>query len=77
MSNNNVRGITIPFEVADQITLASLTDHRDYLRSELDQWKANPKTDSNPSGYWLHPEDVVKNEILITHLDAIIDYYGG
>jgi hypothetical protein len=54
-----------------------LKEQRSYLKSELKKWKKNPKTDANPGGYWLHPEDVVKNEIMIHHLDAIIDYYGG
>jgi hypothetical protein len=71
------QGFTIPWETADQITLASLKDHRDVLKNELKQWRKNPKTDANPGGYWLHPEDVGKNEILIHHMDAIINYYGG
>ena len=74
---DRAQGLTLSWETADQITLASLTNHRDYLKSELKQWKKNPKTDSNPEGYWMHPEDVSKNQILIHHMDAIIDYYGG
>ena len=70
-------GLTIPFELADSITVTYLKEQRSYLKSELKKWKKNPKTDANPGGYWLHPEDVVKNEIMIHHLDAIIDYYGG
>lgn len=74
---DRAQGLTLSWETADQITLASLTNHRDYLKSELKKWKKNPKTDSNPDGYWMHPEDVSKNQILIHHMDAIIDYYGG
>ena len=74
---DRAQGLTLSWETADQITLASLTNHRDYLKSELKKWKKNPKTDANPGGYWLHPEDVGKNEILIHHMDAIINYYGG
>jgi hypothetical protein len=74
---DKAQGLTIPWETADQITLASLKDHRDVLKNELKQWRKNPKTDANPGGYWLHPEDVGKNEILIHHMDAIINYYGG
>jgi hypothetical protein len=70
-------GFCLPSEIVDQITLASLKDHRSYLKSELKQWRKNPKTEANPTGYWLHPEDVGKNEIMIHHMDAIIDYYGG
>ena len=74
---DRAQGLTLSWETADQITLASLINHRDYLKSELKKWKKNPKTDSNPDGYWMHPEDVSKNQILIHHMDAIIDYYGG
>lgn len=70
-------GLEIPHEVADQITLASLQNHREYLKSDLANWQKNPRTDINPSGYWLHPEDVVKNTVLIRSLDEIIKYYGG
>lgn len=73
---DKAQGMTIPWEVADQITLASLKNHRDYLKSELKQWRKNPKTDTNPEGYWLHPDDVVNNEHLINHMNVIINYYG-
>ena len=53
--------IILPVEAADSITIANLSNMRNYLQSELDQWKANPKNDNNPTGYWLHPEDVNKN----------------
>lgn len=71
------RELTIPFEVADGIAKASLIDAREYLQSELDQWKSNPKTRTNPTGYWMHPEDVVNNIRLIEALNLLINYYGG
>jgi predicted metal-dependent hydrolase len=71
------KGLAIPFEVADGIVLASLQEQRRYLKSELKQWEKNPKTESNPDGYWLHPEDVVKNTVLIRAMDEIIKYYGA
>jgi len=74
---SKIKGVELPYEVADQITLASLKDHCKMLKSELKQWKKNPKTDANPDGHWMHPEDVSRNQILIHHMDAIIEYYGG
>ncbi len=71
------QGLTIPWEVADQITLTSLQDHRAYLKKELKQWNANPKSPSNPDGVWMHPEDVIKNQQIIHHMTEIIEYYGG
>ena len=72
-----MKAITIPPEVADDITLASLKDAREYMQSELSKWRANPKTPDNPQGYWMHPDDVEQNQRLIPALDLIIDYYGG
>jgi hypothetical protein len=69
--------LTLPFEVADGITKANLIDARDYLQSELDQWHANPKTEDNPDGYWLHPEDLTNNYKLIAAMNLLIGYYGG
>jgi len=72
-----MKQLTIPYEVADNITLATLLDQRTYLQEELDKWNANPKTDSNPTGYWMHPDDVVYNTKLINALNVVINYYGG
>jgi len=72
-----MKELTIPYEVSDGITLATLVDARAYLQSELDKWNANPKTDSNPDGYWMHPEDVVYNTQLISAMNVVIKYYGG
>jgi len=72
-----LEGLAIPYEVADNITLVSLIDSRDYLQSELDQWQANPKDELNPDGYWLHPEDVVNNIKYIRAMNLLIRYYGG
>jgi hypothetical protein len=62
-------------ETADRITALTLRDYRAYLKKELKQWKKNPKTDSNPDGYWLHPEDVAGNIRTIEALDLIISHY--
>jgi hypothetical protein len=69
--------LTIPFEVADGLTKTNLIESRNYLQSELDQWEANPKDDNNPTGYWLHPDDVVNNMKLIKAMNLVIKYYGG
>jgi hypothetical protein len=72
-----MKNLEIPFEVADGITKSNLIDGRNYLQSELDEWQANPKTEDNPNGYWLHPEDVVINMQLVKAMTLIINYYGG
>jgi len=63
-------------ETADRITSLTLRDYRAYLKKELKQWKKNPKSDSNPDGYWLHPEDVGINLQTIAALDLIISHYA-
>ena len=63
-------------ETADRITALTLRDYRAYLKKELKQWKKNPKSDSNPDGYWMHPEDVGLNIQTIAALDLIISHYA-
>lgn len=63
-------------ETADRITALNLKDYRAYLKKELREWKKNPKTDTNPNGYWLHPEDVAGNMRRIEALDLIIKDYA-
>ena len=62
-------------ETADRITSLNLKDYRAYLKKEIKQWKKNPKSDANPDGYWLHPEDVGLNMQTIAALDLIIDHF--
>ena len=69
--------ITLDGDTADCITVLALKEHRTFLKKELTEWKKNPRTDANPDGYWLHPEDVSGNEIMIHHLDAVIKHFGG
>jgi hypothetical protein len=62
----------IDAETADRITALALTNYRDYLKKELKLWKKNPKTETNPNGYWMHPEDVAGNTQRIEALNLII-----
>ena len=59
-------------ETADRITALNLKDYRAYLKKELKEWKKNPRTDDNPNGHWLHPDDVSGNILRIQALDLII-----
>ena len=68
--------VTLDGDTADRITVLTLKEQRAYLKNELSEWKKNPRTEANPDGYWLHPEDVGKNQILIHHLDAVLAYFG-
>jgi len=70
------RKIELDGEAADRITVLNLQDYRAYLKKELAQWKKNPKTDSNPDGYWLHPEDVSGNIRTIEALNLVIKHFG-
>lgn len=72
-----MKKIELDAEIADGIALAVLKDQRAYLKKELAQWKKNPKSDTNPTGHWLHPDDVVGHAQLIAALDTIIAYFGG
>jgi hypothetical protein len=67
----------IPQAAADAITIANVTQWRDYLIDELKQWEDNPRSELNPNGYWLHPDDVVGNKTNITACNMIIRAFGG
>ena len=69
--------IALDGDTADRITVLTLKEQRSYLKKELSQWKKNPRSDANPDGNWLHPDDVSGNEIMVHHLDAVIKYFGG
>jgi len=62
-------------ETADRITSLRLKDYRASLKKDLKQWRKNPKTDTNPDGYWLHPEDVAGHIRTIAALDLIIGHF--
>jgi hypothetical protein len=63
-------GLTIPFEVADGITLATLQEQRNYLKEEIRLHVEE--------GQYLHPEDYHNSMTkLIPALEVLIPYYGG
>ena len=58
--------ITLDGEIADQITLLSLKDHRTYLKKSVQAFK---------KGQYLHPEDLAHHMELIEALDKLIAYF--
>ena len=68
--------ITLDGETADRITLLNLKEYRSYLTKELTAWRKNPRTEDNPDGVWLHPEDVTGNTVAINALNLIISHFG-
>lgn len=67
----------IDYETADRITRLNLTNYRDCLQEELDKWNANPKSDINPDGYWMHADDVVINCTTVKIIDTLLTHFGG
>ena len=67
-----MRRIELDIETADKITVLSLKNYRDYLKKELREWTKNPKSESNPTGYWLHPNDVVGNTRRIKLIEELL-----
>jgi hypothetical protein len=74
--SKRVGPITLDGEAADRITVLTLKEQRAYLKKELSEWKKNPRSDTNPGGVWMHPEDVVINAQLIESLNTVIKYFG-
>lgn len=73
--SKRVGPITLDGEAADRITLLNLKEYRNYLKKELADWKKNPRSDDNPTGYWLHPDDVGNNMRVIDALNTVIKQY--
>ena len=69
--------ITLDGETADRITLLNLKEYKSYLTKELAAWRKNPRTEDNPDGVWLHPEDVTGNTVTINALNLLIKHFGG
>jgi hypothetical protein len=69
--------ITLDGETADRITLLNLKEYKSYLTKELTAWRKNPRTEDNPDGVWLHPEDVTGNTVTINALNLLIKHFGG
>jgi hypothetical protein len=71
MSKNKTNtGLTIPFEVADGIVLASMIEQHGYLKQEL--------KDHLEKGQYMHPEDFYNStHDIIPALEILIKYYGG
>lgn len=62
--------ITIPYEVADGITLATLQDQLSYLKEEIRL--------HTEEGKYLHPEDYYNSMTkYIPALELLIEYFGG
>ena len=63
-------GLTIPYDVADRITLSCLQDQLKYLQEEV-------RSHVEDGGY-MHPEDYHTSMTkLIPALETLIPYYGG
>jgi hypothetical protein len=73
--SKRVGPITLDGDAADRITLLNLKEYRSYLKKELSDWKKNPRSEDNPGGYWLHPEDVGINMRVIDALNVVIKQY--
>ena len=74
--SKRVGPITLDGEAADRITVLNLMEYRAYLKKELSDWKKNPRSDTNPTGHWLHPEDVAINTRVIEALNLVINQFG-
>jgi hypothetical protein len=66
---SKLKSIEIPGEVADQITLATMQDHRKMLKKQL--------TEHAKKGTWMHESDVIMHTKLVKCFDELIKYYGG
>lgn len=59
------KGIPIPYDVADEVTVATILNSRDFLQLELDSDEA-----------WMHDDDIINNKKLIKSMNRILKYFG-
>ena len=74
--SKRVGPITLDSDAADRITVLNLMECRTYLKKELNDWKKNPRSETNPGGKWMHPEDVEINTRLVEAMNTVIKYFG-
>lgn len=64
------KSLTIPFEVADGITLATLQEQHALLKEQL---RAHVE-----DGKYLHKDDAYNSQFkLLPSLEVLIEYFGG
>ena len=64
-----MKDITLDFEIADGIALASLVQHYKMLDEQLREHNTGVRK--------LHPDDYAHNLYLLDCMEPIIQYYGG
>jgi hypothetical protein len=62
-------GLELDWDIVDKITLQSLENHHKINKEILDNYYHN--------GKWLHRDDLEDTSLMIYHLKAVIEYYGG
>jgi len=62
-------GLELDWDIVDKITLQSLENHYKINKEMLDDYYHN--------GKWLHRDDLEDLSLMIHHLKAVIEYYGG
>lgn len=62
-------GFEISWEAADDITLSNLKGLYKNLADELDGWIRGDRR--------MHVDDVRDSNIMLIHLNEVIEYYGG
>lgn len=62
-------GLELDWDVVDKITLQSLEYSYKINKEVLDDYYHN--------GNWLHRDDLEEVSLMIHHLKAVIEYYGG
>jgi len=69
--------ITLDGDTADHITLLNLKEYRSFLKKELAAWRKNPRTEDNPEGVWMHPDDVADYIMLVEAMNKLIKWFDS
>ena len=67
-TSNSIKGIELPYEVADAVTLATLKESKKIIEDCLKQ--------HTKKGQYMHEEDYANNLAYLHAIDTLIKYYG-
>ena len=63
----------LDYEVVDGITKGNLIDVRDNLRADIEAFS---KTGKDAQGYYVHPDDAIKNLVYLDAVKKVLEYFG-
>lgn len=68
-----MKQFTLDYEIVDGITKGNLIDVRDNLQADMDAYTTTGK---DAQGYYVHPDDAIKNLVYLDAVKKVLEYFG-